>query len=425
MQKMKLQTSTQMTQLSSHSNLAAQSCTTQERGNDLTAMGTYHYAGSAVQRSATGGGYAAIPQSSGLAMASHGKDGGLPGTLRSSIENLSGVALDNVKVHYNSSKPAQFQAQAYAQGSEIYLAPGREQHLPHEAWHVVQQRRGRVRPTTQMAGMGVNDDARLEQEANAMGARALQGMHQAKVQPSGLESATQNLAPNPLQGEPGPIQAYGTPNITDSDNVALSTQEQIAEAGDNDFVVIARVVTPSQRIPKTSDIKPGLFVSLTKMLSHAGQIAPGGEVTRPEAAAVAEYVGQLKESERVKELIEFTTDIDKIGKFAKEGNIAYTIYVRVQKKYLTQSQSAESGWMAKQSAPYEIIKGAKDQKNVNLVDAPMTNDDLTQALNDELDAEFAHYVKTVGPAKAISDDPQNRDKYKNLMFKYILAKKTE
>ena len=29
-------------------------------------------------------------------------------------------------------------ALAYAQGSDIHLAPGQEQHLPHEAWHVVQ-----------------------------------------------------------------------------------------------------------------------------------------------------------------------------------------------------------------------------------------------------------------------------------------------
>lgn len=77
---------------------------------------------------------------------------GLPDKLKSGIENLSGLSMDHVQVHYNSSKPAQLNALAYAQGSDIHLAPGQEQHLPHEAWHVVQQAQGRVQPTMQMTG---------------------------------------------------------------------------------------------------------------------------------------------------------------------------------------------------------------------------------------------------------------------------------
>ncbi|MBP1202739.1 hypothetical protein JOD97_000753 [Duganella sp. 1411] len=100
---------------------------------------------------------------------------GLPDNLKSGIENLSGMSMDHVKVHYNSSQPAQLNAHAYAQGSDIHVAPGQERHLPHEAWHVVQQAQGRVRPTMQMkAGVAVNDDAGLEGEADLMGARALQ-----------------------------------------------------------------------------------------------------------------------------------------------------------------------------------------------------------------------------------------------------------
>ena len=84
---------------------------------------------------------------------------GLPDALKSGIENLSGYAMDDVKVHYNSDKPAQLQAHAYAQGTDIHLAPGQEKHLPHEAWHVVQQKQGRVKPTMQMKGkVSVNDD---------------------------------------------------------------------------------------------------------------------------------------------------------------------------------------------------------------------------------------------------------------------------
>lgn len=98
---------------------------------------------------------------------------GLPDKLKAGVESLAGYSLGDVQVHYNSAKPAQLQAHAYAQGTAIHLAPGQEQHLPHEAWHVVQQQQGRVRPTMQLKGkVAVNDDAGLEREADVMGARA-------------------------------------------------------------------------------------------------------------------------------------------------------------------------------------------------------------------------------------------------------------
>jgi hypothetical protein len=100
---------------------------------------------------------------------------GLPDQLKTGVESLSGMSMDHVKVHYNSDKPSQLQAHAYAQGNEIHVGPGQEKHVPHEAWHVVQQAQGRVKPTMQMkAGVPVNDDAGLENEADVMGAKALQ-----------------------------------------------------------------------------------------------------------------------------------------------------------------------------------------------------------------------------------------------------------
>ena len=102
-------------------------------------------------------------------------DNGLPFQLKSGIEQLSGISMDDVKVHRNSDKPAQLQAHAFAQGTDIHIASGQEKHLPHEAWHVVQQKQGRVQPTTMMkAKVPINDDQGLEKEADVMGARALQ-----------------------------------------------------------------------------------------------------------------------------------------------------------------------------------------------------------------------------------------------------------
>ena len=97
---------------------------------------------------------------------------GLPDNLKAGVENLSGYSLDDVKVHYNSSQPATVQALAYTQGTDIHVAPGQEQHLPHEAWHVAQQMAGRVEPTTEVGGMPVNDNAGLEHEADVMGSKA-------------------------------------------------------------------------------------------------------------------------------------------------------------------------------------------------------------------------------------------------------------
>lgn len=117
---------------------------------------------------------------------------GMPDNLKSGIENLSGYSMDDVKVHYNSDKPAQLNAHAYAQGTDIHVAPGQEQHLPHEAWHVVQQKQGRVQATMQMkAGVPVNDDAGLENEADVMGARALQNVTLQK-KTSGFSNADDN-----------------------------------------------------------------------------------------------------------------------------------------------------------------------------------------------------------------------------------------
>ena len=100
---------------------------------------------------------------------------GLPDNLKSGVEKLSGESLNDVQVHRNSDQPAQMQAHAFAQGNQIHVAPGQEKHLPHEAWHVAQQKQGRVKPTTQMKGqIPVNDDKGLEHEADVMGAKALQ-----------------------------------------------------------------------------------------------------------------------------------------------------------------------------------------------------------------------------------------------------------
>ena len=104
----------------------------------------------------------------------------LPEGLQSVIEAMSGFSLADIVVHRNSSEPARLGAFAFTRGEQIYLAPGQEGHLPHEAWHVVQQKQGRVRSTVQRKGVAINEDEALEAEADRMGAIATQGRGEAR-----------------------------------------------------------------------------------------------------------------------------------------------------------------------------------------------------------------------------------------------------
>jgi hypothetical protein len=100
----------------------------------------------------------------------------LPERLRWALEHLSGHDLGGVRVHRDSALPAQVGARAFAYGEDIHLSPGAEDALAHEAWHVVQQKQGRVRANgivrfeePQFGVVELNDEEQLELEADAMG----------------------------------------------------------------------------------------------------------------------------------------------------------------------------------------------------------------------------------------------------------------
>jgi len=92
----------------------------------------------------------------------------LPYHIKNGLEYFSGYDMSDVSVHYHSEKPAFVEAVAYAEGDDIYIASGYEQHLAHEAWHVVQQKQGRVTPTLSVKEYSINNDACLENEAVIM-----------------------------------------------------------------------------------------------------------------------------------------------------------------------------------------------------------------------------------------------------------------
>jgi hypothetical protein len=71
---------------------------------------------------------------------------GSPDGLKAGVEALSSLPMDHMRLHHNADRPAQLRARAFAQGHDIHLAPGQQRHLPHEAWRLVQQAGGRVKP---------------------------------------------------------------------------------------------------------------------------------------------------------------------------------------------------------------------------------------------------------------------------------------
>lgn len=97
---------------------------------------------------------------------------GMPDNLKAGIEDLSGFAMDDVRVHYNSDKPATVQALAYTQGTDIHVASGQEQHLPHEAMACGPADGRSCGTYDRNGGLPVNDNVGLEHEADVMGARA-------------------------------------------------------------------------------------------------------------------------------------------------------------------------------------------------------------------------------------------------------------
>ncbi len=97
---------------------------------------------------------------------------GIPDNVKAGFESYSGHSFDDVRVHYNSDVPAQFQAHALTIGNEVHIARGQEKHRDHELGHVVQQKNGEVRPDSKVNGMNANVNENMEKAADTIAAGA-------------------------------------------------------------------------------------------------------------------------------------------------------------------------------------------------------------------------------------------------------------
>ncbi|MCI3923523.1 DUF4157 domain-containing protein [Paenibacillus sp. TRM 82003] len=141
------------------------------------------------------------------------------------------MSLDDVKVHYNSSAPERLGAAAYAQGTDIHVAPGQEKHVPHEAWHVVQQKQGRVQPTLQRKEAVVNDDPGLEREADEMGSRAMRVSAAAGIaQLKSMEGKSSTVMQFARHEQADPLLANGRNLLEDTDKLLAGEKRDAVEA---------------------------------------------------------------------------------------------------------------------------------------------------------------------------------------------------
>ncbi len=232
---------------------------------------------------------------------------GLPDRLKEGIESLSGYDLSGVRVNYNSPKPAQLNAHAYTQGQAIEVAPGQERHLPHESWHVVQQMQGRVRPTTEVNGVGVNGDRGLEREADVMGQRAIMPV-QAKLTISQAgdkyEQEADRVASQVVNRINAPVQS-------------LTIKHQSIQAQDeqNELIVQRQVDKPDLAITSASKSKTIQRNGRKRRRTTSSLKSP-----RTDEISFAEWVSSMVQGD-AKEIIDAKADLHKKVAVARSGNI--------------------------------------------------------------------------------------------------------
>ncbi|MEM7658942.1 MAG: DUF4157 domain-containing protein [Bacteroidota bacterium] len=151
---------------------------------------------------------------------------GMTDSVKAKMERSFGEDFSDVTIQKNSTSAENLGALAYTQGTEIHFAPGEfdqssekgQELLGHELAHVVQQKQGRVHATHSEQGKMVNDDGRLESEADRNGLVAARG---GKVQSSGNSTGGKTVSPvqrktSPIQMNrplPGPDELDGSPRV--------------------------------------------------------------------------------------------------------------------------------------------------------------------------------------------------------------------
>ena len=183
-------------------------------------------------------------------------DTSLPEETQIKMESAFGEDFSNVEINKNSKNANDLGALAFTQGENIHFATGQfnpqsksgQELIGHELTHVVQQRHGRVAQTAQLKGLSVNQDKRLENEADVLGKKASQAK----------SAVNDNLTPkqaNSIPGENGVTQ-FALPAVI----AAMGAAEWLAAGGLGYLVVNDAVRSVSGDVTYSFDEVEGVLL---------------------------------------------------------------------------------------------------------------------------------------------------------------------
>ncbi len=207
----------------------------------------------------------------------------LPTDLQSNMEGAFGHDFSGVTIQRESAEATGLNARAFTQGEAIHFAPGEfnpdteggKNLIGHEFTHVVQQRNGVVTPTSVMGkGLYLNDDKRLEREADNLGQKAVKGENISMYRSAGLE--VRNSLRAPIQAKSDVIQrdikgdkdlANGKMELDFTKNDAATAGAQASETGTVTF-------TPNATAPNSNNIR---LIQIVRTTDVGGATAKAGE----------------------------------------------------------------------------------------------------------------------------------------------------
>lgn len=199
-----------------------------------------------------------------------GDSSGSKGDVMAKMESGFGEDFSDVNIHTDSSKASDVGALAYAQGNDVHFAAGQfkpdtqkgQELIGHEMAHVVQQRKGQVKPTTEVGGMAVNDDPALENEADEMGAKVAQG----KFADGGSGSGGGSGAGNVIQKYDESETEYSyRGNTMDQEAQAEYQAGQQGDMTDRATRDLAQPLTVSSYNTEVSDLQVNVDAVYTRM----------------------------------------------------------------------------------------------------------------------------------------------------------------
>ncbi len=234
---------------------------------------------------------------------------GMADGLKAGLETFSGMDLSGVRVHYNSSKPAQLNAWAYTQGQDIHVGPGQEKHLPHEGWHVVQQMQGRVRATAQTIDVAISDDQSLEREADIMGSRVLKRalVNQTKDTESKYRSTS---APGLKRKFASPASNNSGVPIQRAMKFEFQTKNYVWKIDKNETRPDPLERKFGSEGPKTEDGNEPAFLAVGK---HGDPAAKAGDAVEPKKNKPAQYIYTFRVLNRRKGKVKFVKSKARAG----------------------------------------------------------------------------------------------------------------